>query len=1301
LIAGDDKTRKQLLAGDHAFGGDLEEVYDAAWRGVEQAQDSAAVKQVLALLAYAQGAIEPQLLARATSDGAVEVALREVGHLLETTKIGWSVFHNSFRLYVQRKPVFRFGMADPAFSSAAIYQTLAALTDHASSTSPQRWLAFRYLYLAGARGEALALAGRTYFVRQYCEGRSARDVRGDISDAFRALKGQNDPIRLFDLMLAHDDVERRSTVMEDASSVIEAYLAAGDVESARAALTDVREEGKQWLVVDALLQTGEVEQARQLFEEENPFRALSRNALDTRTEAALPWAERAIRFLDETQLDRRVSEGPGEDIENDVTPGQSHPDAIRGIKFQIARAMARAGHDDLEGVAERWLVEDENFPILLVEAAEAALAEGKLQRARGLLERASVHSTLGCLHASWPLLATGLAVRVEAHDIARRFLAHAPLESLRAIEAGYRSERLVSVCHNLLAGATVRAALGVAMPVLDAPKDRLLKGVQHHLVALGSAIGAVRAGKSINESQIGPLASAAIHFLAAARVARDEDWFTSHLMPRAAEVIGDALFNLLDISESDGEDTASLADALIAGDAALFRWWPGFRRLIALRTFDLNGDGDTALARLEAGLADVNASDPREEIEEKAAYAAAIAEIGATRRARVILAELRASALGIYLPAKKDGQYELWACMLAHANAASPEARAQRGGTVLRLLDGLKGTEGSDMARRISRQMLFETAAADPTTAWSGAKALSHSGTISWDGIIDATLRGMILRSPHLVDAALIAWLHLCLPWYAEPYGSITAVGQFLKDLIGRAERARVAELESVAAAGIDALAQPDVKLVLLRVLEEAARDRGGGDHARAAAARWEEQSFPDGKINPDSESYRHVIDLPGVAEALRRELSLCNEPDRDSDADLSSSKVSYGLRRAASRVITNSSWADAREFAKAQPALTGEPDIAIALARVAAKAGAIDAARVIVTPLFDADAQGWGWPSERGRVRYHEIRHLLAEPDAFEAARSDFIDDMAVSRFGVTTTLWATEAIFPLLFETVPWPDLWNCLEEQIHDSRDFRLGQATPTIEGVANDAELLVELFAWALALGVPILHAEATRGAAELLHRGYAAIFVAIAERLLSSGGEGTMLGMDLLSNAVDHCALPEAFSDRLPTLAGESDVGIAAAAWFLAERWGVELEFQSSDLPAFYRVSLPPQSPVRGDAASDAHTRGMVIEDPLGWTRGWDRLVRSIAENADLSSAQIRWRVRQLILSWGGVEKFGHPASKRLEEVLRRLDLRLTYRRPQSEAVLRALRHVVGELLEGRTAVASRLPLHAARTARGP
>ena len=83
LMSASPALQVQILAGEHGFGGDLEEVYEAAWRGIEQADQSAAVKHVLILLAHVQGSIAPELMARATSAEAVEQALQQAGHLLD------------------------------------------------------------------------------------------------------------------------------------------------------------------------------------------------------------------------------------------------------------------------------------------------------------------------------------------------------------------------------------------------------------------------------------------------------------------------------------------------------------------------------------------------------------------------------------------------------------------------------------------------------------------------------------------------------------------------------------------------------------------------------------------------------------------------------------------------------------------------------------------------------------------------------------------------------------------------------------------------------------------------------------------------------------------------------------------------------------------------------------------------------------------------------------------------------------------------------------------------------------------
>lgn len=1274
LISSAPALREKLFAGEYGFGGDIQSVYEAAWRGIERADHSDAVKQVVALLARAEGPIEPELLAREISDEAVETALREAGHLLNRSTLGWRMFHNSFRLFVHRKPILRFGTPDPRFVPKALYRRLADLSCEASQGSPQRWLRFRYLYLAGAIDEALALADRDCFVRQYCDGRSASAVQGDVSDALRALTSRSDPVKLFDLMLASEEVGRRATVMEGAASLIDANLAVGDIDAARAALSDPHEDGKQWLVVDALLRAGEIEQARGIFEDQKPFPSDPHSNASFRS--ARDWVERAILFLDETQLEKFLSGNFAAEAQprRESDSEQDEDDLVSSAKFEIARALAREHLErNLEDIAQRWLNGPDEIMVLILERAEAAFERGQYEVAHELLQQAwAAHERLGELHPSWPLRGARLAARLGAQELGANFLAHAPLEGLRSAEKGYhRSEQLVPVCRALVTGVAVRAALGIEEPVLGRPDDRLLRGLQHHLVELGLAIGAARAGNPSGGPEVKRLSSAAMHFLASARVGRDEDWFTSHLMPRAAEVIGEAIFSLLELSGASAAEVARLVDGLIEQDKALFRFWPGFRRLVALRTFDLDDDAEAALGRLEGGLADMNELDPREEIQERTAYATAIAKVGARERAKEILAELRGLALGAFAPAKKDGQYHMWTGVLAQANAAEPAGRAARATTALRLVDGLERTQGYDTARRIARQMLFEAAAADPVTAWSAAKWAASTGAASWDGIVDATLRGVLLRSSVPSDAVLIAWARLCMPWYGEPWGSTTYEGQFLRDLITTAAQGDVAWLESDAVCQVSALAPPDTKPVLLSVLQEAASARGGGELASAALARWKAVPSRSG-----DQSYSHLTDLAGVAQAVRGELSDRENRDMGTETD---EGFSYELSRAAARVIAISDWREVSQFAKAQPELCADHRIKMALARVAVAAGEFEAARALFEPIADVNAEGWAWPSSPGRLRYHQVRHLLGESDAFELARADFIADIARLPYGISTVLWKAEEIFPLLFEEVPWSELWQRLEAQIRTMRDYRMGREIPAVTGPQDDEALVAAMFIWALTLGVPLLHAEAARGAAELLRVRKEKIFVAIVEHLLAAGGEAAMLGADLLTDHVEDHRLAAHFRGRVQMLADDPDAGVAAAASFLAERWGLPVSVERRDLPSFYQLHFPEQdADVRGKALVDGQTRGMIIEDPLGWTEGWESFAELLAEKAGLPALQVRRRVAQLIHSWGGVGAYGHSASKELESELKRIALQMPYRRPQAAAALRALRHVLGE-----------------------
>ena len=1305
-----------LLAGRFGFGGDLASIYDAAWRGIDSGPDPAATKRVLALIAFAEGAIEPERLAESVSEQAVEAALAAAGHLLDRSARGWTVFHNSFRLFVQEKPVQRFGKTDLTFAAPAIFFLLADLADRASPTSPQRWLRFRYLFLAGEVAQASALAGRSHFIDQYVAGREAKAVSGDIRDAIALLRDTGDAAALFDLMLADAELDSRTSIMESATSLVDACLAAGDIEGAQARLLDQPGEGKQWAVVEALLEIGDVARARALFERFSPFRQPDRNgaAASIANADLLAWARFAIVFLDEDQIENRLNEGIETSTRPDVRkrPRVSHgprrerrSQLLSRARLQVARAFIGAEPSlAISRVARRWSIGKRQRAVLLIEAAVGLAEGGDHVRARDQLQRALNGAGFTDLHPSWDLAAARAALRAGSTELAKRFLARVPVRTLEPDDSFHKIENMAPTCRQLLAGVAAHVATGREIGRVPLPTERLLRGAQTHLIAIGSAIGKLRGGGSLAAGAIDGLSLATLRFLAAARTGKGDGWFTSHLMPPTGDILLEGLFALAAAVGDGAERIAMQADQLLAAEKTLFRWWPSFRRILAVSAYRLGGCATDAAQRLESGLTDLAISDPREEIEQRVQYAQAFADIGYRDRARAILADLRAEAFGLFLPAKKDGQYELWSDTLARANAADPAGRGERATVALPLLDGLRQTEGRDSGWRITRNLLFEASAARNLDTRALADWVAERGIASWDGLVDTQLRGAIARGSISASGALIAWAYLALPWYAEPHGSTTDNAQFIADLVAFAALDELPALEAQMSDAIVLFAQPGQRLACLRKLEDAVMHRGGsGQEARDYAASWTSESHRE-STDPEHRSYRHVIDLAGIAQALTSEQAYrdAHPPDHGGRPERT---TTYGLRRAAARVIGASEWTEVARFLSTHGALLGDSAVAIAAVRSAMSAGCGDEARALAAPMISSEAEGWAWPSSQGKLHYHKARHLLGERDRYEQARQDLFDELRQSRFGLAPLLWAADEIFPLVFEEIDWPAIWDRLAAQLAAMREMRLGVGPIGSGGNSGNEDPIAGLFCLAFTLGATPLRDQAAAGFTALLRTSHHDIAIAICERLMGTGDEATLTAAALLVTGADDEKLAAHFLPKLADLGASADAGIAAAASYLGQVWGTPLPVELRDLPVFYTILLPDTDSPSGAAVADEQTRGMVIEDPMGWTQSWLSLIRQIARDAGVSVPHIRWRVRQLIHSWGGLEAFGHNASTALEARLGRLDIKLVYGRPQAIAVLRALRRVLGELWRAEmldsndfTFLLDRLHAHPARPA---
>ena len=1164
LLLQDPGKADKILNGKFDFDRDLEKVYGAAWLSASSSDVSPLVQQVLLLIAFAQGRIEPEMLALATSDEAVNSALKYAGHLLQRDRNGWDVFHNSFRIFLRGKSVLRFGKADESFQAPKVYVTLAELSEQANETSPQKWLTFRYYILAGEHKRALDMSGRRFFVQQYLDGRSPYDVQGDISDAYRLVESNRNPEKLFDLMLADDEVSRRSEVIEGVNGLIDAYLAVGRLDAAVEQLRH-SDPAKKCLVVDALFKQERIDQARNLFEEVELFGGAfaNLNAPNLYEEqTAMDWAKQAVRFMDRPSLDTAVNDHITElQYENRHLHHEAEFEKVeKYLRYCLALASVEfTEYSDIEELLDFWSVDESAIPQIRLFHAEKLFTSKDAGTGLQVLKSLAEDSTFLDLHPSWPRLSAEMAFRAGDHLLARSIATLLPLNPL-GHKLTRSFESIGPACVELVSVASLYSALGLPIPEILTPKERLYKGAQHHLIEIGRQLGAGRAQGDLETGEVSRVASEAMRFLASAGRTKDDDLLAVALTPTIATQIASALIELFRRTKADYTTLASTYDQLMRQDVAVFRWLCGFHRKLILGLFSLDGDRERAIIRLKAALRDIRADGPQEVLSEKAEFAIAFAMVDDLETAQAILRDLRSEALGSYLPAKKNRDYELWTDLLTLANQDDPVNRNSRSLVAVRLVDGLQNTDGYDKAVRMAQQVLFEASILDATSAWSAVRWALDCGAFSWFGILDSCLHGLIVRNPKKAKVALLVWCNLALPRLQDSLRGTTETGVFLKELFEVAPCEHIEELEKVVVRAIRINALPCVKITLLRIVKGAARKRHGERLAENARNRWQSEKNTRDEENPDNRDYGQVAGFEQISTEIEKVAQYFKRTSEDSIAD----GISYDLTNAIGHMIGIATRVETEDFIRDYPKIYNDWKIVKASAEKAVGAEKIKPANEILKPFKGERELGRSWPNSHNRDRHHQIQHNIGGVGIHDDALHDFIGDIVATNYDLSETLWSTKEIFPRLFETVPWARLWSRLEDSIREGRDFQAGSDLPISDGLKDDDELVVRLVEMTLEKGATDLTLQVSNLVRDLLRLGHSTIVESLLKRLLVSGGEKRMRAMDLLVQSHENSAVRRAFQANLVDLATDPDAGVSASAFLLGSKWGQPLEMPNPD-----------------------------------------------------------------------------------------------------------------------------------------
>jgi len=491
--AADAQERRDWLHSGPAYGGDVDVFYRRALHDIE-GNDSAQLG--LAYLALAESSMSLPSLDQAIGRPAVDALMKAAGYLLKVDRNRCaSIFHNSFRLFLRAELFVRHGARDDD-RIRTHYRELASMAKGAKEDDPQHWMELRYCARAEDYKEVAALATPAVFREQFKQGRSAQEIRNDLSLCFRAVAELRNPKMLLEVIFAGHELNMRVENLGD--EVFEAYIALGDLEYAKRMLrgADVQlSEGKGFELVHSFLRDRDADEARETFEFLEPLEELlgtkqvgnrpSDKALESWAEVALAFREPA-RFL--ASLARlQPADGWGREP-IDLAPFRT--------KLKLLAARGQLDRHPEMGAAElakSLEIEAQHLGILQFLAVRSAfdsghdmLAERRLQEARKNADALAPVNLRQLAAVAWNL---------GRPDIAQELTEKVGGAPTFAIErTSLHAEDRDLIARQIILHASLRSRLKLAPDVGQTPKSRIFALLQTHLEALGSTLGNVLSG---------------------------------------------------------------------------------------------------------------------------------------------------------------------------------------------------------------------------------------------------------------------------------------------------------------------------------------------------------------------------------------------------------------------------------------------------------------------------------------------------------------------------------------------------------------------------------------------------------------------------------------------------------------------------------------------------------------------------------------------------------------------------------------------------------------------------------------
>ena len=243
----------------------------------------------------------------------------------------------------------------------------------------------------------LALAHPQRFRDQLAAGRVISELGIDVRLAFGAVRRAGKTVDLFRVMLIQDELERRSTALAYAPALVEAFLAVGDLDASQRYVETYG--GGAYELIDALVEAGEIDRARAVFDQAEPVVAGGTNDLGGKEKRLDDWSHRVHLFAILDQIIEAIDRIAADEA---AMSGVDAEALAARLRSDVARsAIASRPSTEPEELVRLLGLDPKEIPFLLAQAAFSAAHVNSDQLGNDLLIRTLAHPAIETLPDSW------------------------------------------------------------------------------------------------------------------------------------------------------------------------------------------------------------------------------------------------------------------------------------------------------------------------------------------------------------------------------------------------------------------------------------------------------------------------------------------------------------------------------------------------------------------------------------------------------------------------------------------------------------------------------------------------------------------------------------------------------------------------------------------------------------------------------------------------------------------------------------------------------------------------------------